>query len=61
MTTRFNTLLQVRAPSQLIDAVDEGADRGLITRSDYVRLAVIERLRADGVLVQEADHLAVAS
>ena len=60
MTARFNTLLQVRAPAQLINAVDEGADRGLITRSDYVRLAVIERLRADGVLVQ-TDHLAVAS
>lgn len=61
MTALFNTLLQVRAPAHLIDAVDKGADRGLITRSDYVRLAVIERLRADGVLVQQPEHLAVAS
>ena len=52
MSERFDTLLQVRTPAALVDAVDKTASKELVTRSDYVRRAVLERLRADGVKLQ---------
>jgi metal-responsive CopG/Arc/MetJ family transcriptional regulator len=54
MSERFDTLLQVRTPAELVDAIDKTASRELVTRSGYVRRAVIERLRADGVKFQPA-------
>lgn len=52
MSERFDTLLQVRTPAALVDAVDKTASKELVTRSDYLRRAVLERLRADGVKLQ---------
>jgi hypothetical protein len=43
-----NASLHVLAPSSLTAAVKEAAARELTTNSEYVRRAVIERLRADG-------------
>jgi metal-responsive CopG/Arc/MetJ family transcriptional regulator len=54
MSERFDTMLQVRTPAELVHAIDKTASRELVTRSDYVRRAVIERLRADGVKLQPA-------
>jgi hypothetical protein len=54
MSERFDTLRQVRTPAELVHAIDKTANRELVTRSDYVRRAVIERLRADGVKLQPA-------
>jgi hypothetical protein len=56
--TGCERLIQIRAPEFLRKAPDQAADRRL-SRSDYVRLALLGRLRADGVdpsavLVQEA-------
>lgn len=46
---QFDTMLQVRAPEALRDALDTAADQKLISRSDYVREALADRLKADGV------------
>jgi hypothetical protein len=47
--TRYDTLLQVCAPECLITAVDQAAHKQFTTRSGYVRTAVLDRLRADGI------------
>ena len=41
--------IQVLAPSSLTAAIKEAAARELTSNSEYVRRAVIERLRHDGV------------
>jgi len=46
---RNDKLLQVPAPQCLITAVDQVAHQQFTSRSDYVRTAVLARLRADGV------------
>jgi metal-responsive CopG/Arc/MetJ family transcriptional regulator len=46
---RFDQLLQVRAPAFLTNALDRAADNRLTSRSNYIRSALIDRLRADGV------------
>ena len=46
---RFDKLLQVRAPGSLSDAIDTAADRRFQSKSDYIRSAVVDRLRADGI------------
>ena len=49
MSEKFNSVLRVRAPDELKAAIDQTADRNLVSRSAYVRTALIERLRTDGV------------
>ena len=49
MSEKFNSVLRVRAPDELKAAIDKTADRNLVSRSAYVRTALIERLRTDGV------------
>jgi hypothetical protein len=51
-TNRFDRLLQIRAPEFLTDAQDAVADQRLTSRSDYIRVALLDRLKADGVDVQ---------
>jgi hypothetical protein len=45
----MDTSLHVLAPRSLTDAVKEAAARELTTNSEYIRRAVIARLRADGI------------
>jgi hypothetical protein len=45
--SRFDVLLQIRAP--LTEALDRVADKQLTSRSDYIRGAILERLKADGI------------
>ena len=42
--------LRIRATTGLIEALDKGADATMRTRSNYVRQAIVDRLKADGVL-----------
>ena len=51
--TTFGEMMRVRAPAGLVDAIDKIATRELATRSSYVRRAVIEKLRTDGVTIEE--------
>ena len=45
----MNGSLHVLAPRSLTDAVKAAAARELTSNSEYVRRAVIARLRADGI------------
>jgi hypothetical protein len=47
--TRCDRLIQLRAPEFLQRALDQAADKRLTSRSDYIRAALLDRLRADGV------------
>jgi hypothetical protein len=47
--TRCDRLIQIRAPEFLTKALDRAADKQLTSRSDYIRVALLDRLRADGV------------
>jgi hypothetical protein len=47
--TRCDRLIQIRAPEFLTKALDRAADKRLTSRSDYIRIALLDRLRADGV------------
>jgi len=47
--TRCDRLIQIRAPEFLTKALDQAADKRLTSRSDYIRIALLDRLRADGV------------
>lgn len=48
-SARFSAVLQIRAPEHFADAIDRAADRRVQSRSDYVRAAVLDRLRLDGI------------
>jgi hypothetical protein len=46
---RCDTLIQIRTPETLAKALTAAADRRLTSRSDYIRGALLDRLRADGI------------
>jgi hypothetical protein len=45
--TRCDRLIQIRAPEFLTKALDSA--KRLTSRSDYIRVALLDRLRADGI------------
>jgi Ribbon-helix-helix protein, copG family len=45
--TRCDRLIQIRAPEFLTKALDNAANKRLTSRSDYIRVALLDRLRAD--------------
>jgi hypothetical protein len=47
--TRCDGLIQIRAPEFLTKALDSAADKQLTSRSDYIRVALLDRLREDGI------------
>lgn len=51
-SARFSAVLRIRAPEHFTDAIDRAADKRVQSRSDYVRAAVLDRLRADGVEIE---------
>jgi hypothetical protein len=52
--TRCDRLIQIRAPEFLTKALDNAANKRLTSRSDYIRVALLDRLRADGMPATEA-------
>jgi metal-responsive CopG/Arc/MetJ family transcriptional regulator len=52
--TRCDRLIQIRAPEFLTNALDNAANKRLTSRSDYIRVALLDRLRADGMPATEA-------
>ena len=46
---RFSATLQLRAPPRLFPLIDKAADARVMTASEYVRQAIVERLKADGI------------
>ncbi|HXB77516.1 MAG TPA: hypothetical protein VNX23_08970 [Bradyrhizobium sp.] len=55
--TKFQRLVQFRVPEALADAIGSAAMRHFQSKSEYVRRSVIDRLRADGVGIEEAQAL----
>jgi hypothetical protein len=47
--TRCDQLIQLRAPEFFRNALDRAAGKRLTSRSDYIRAALLDRLRADGI------------
>jgi hypothetical protein len=47
--TSFPDVLRLRAPGSLTTAIREAAARDMTTASEYVRQAVIQKLRVDGI------------
>ena len=45
----FDKVLQIRAPEALTDALDAAANKRMVNRSDYIRNALFDRLKADGI------------
>jgi hypothetical protein len=54
-SSKFPSAMLVRCPPSLPAAVARAADRGMTSTSAYVRGAVLEQLRRDGIDVVEAD------
>jgi len=50
---RFPAFLRVGAPEKLPEALAAAATRKFTTPSEYVRQAIIERLKADGLSIDE--------
>jgi metal-responsive CopG/Arc/MetJ family transcriptional regulator len=47
--SRCNRLIQIRAPEFLKKALDSAAGKRLTSRSDYIRTALLDRLKVDGI------------
>jgi len=45
-------IVQFRAPEKLSDVIDETASKNFQTRSEYIRRSIVERLKADGVILE---------
>jgi hypothetical protein len=45
-------IVQFRAPEELSDVIDETASKNFQTRSEYIRRSIVERLKADGVILE---------
>jgi hypothetical protein len=50
---RFSSYLRIRAPEKLPAAIAAAAERKLTTSSEYARQAIIERLRKDGLSIED--------
>jgi hypothetical protein len=55
-TSRCDQLLQIRAPAYLKRAIERAAGIRLLSRSDYVRGALLEKLQADRIDVNRLNH-----
>lgn len=51
--TRFEQLIQFRAPANLSAAIDQAAKKKCQSKSDYLRQSVISQLEADGIQLSQ--------
>jgi metal-responsive CopG/Arc/MetJ family transcriptional regulator len=54
----YDALVQVKTPRSFANALDKAADSHMMSRSDFIRAALVDRLRADGI---DVDRLAGAA
>jgi hypothetical protein len=52
MSIRHSDTLQARCAPEIVKRVDEAAAKNFMKPSEYVRLAVIDRLKRDGALTE---------
>jgi uncharacterized protein (DUF1778 family) len=55
---RYPEVIRARAPKELREAVERAADRELTTASTFIRKAIINQLRADGVVLNNQQKVA---
>jgi hypothetical protein len=55
---RYPTLLRARVPRELSDAVDATARSRFLTKSEYVRQALLKSLKDDGARLPVPDRVA---
>ncbi|WP_368507891.1 hypothetical protein [Bradyrhizobium lupini] len=48
----YDALVQVKTPKSFANALDRAANFRLMSRSDFVRTTLADRLRADGIEVE---------
>jgi hypothetical protein len=58
MSIRHSDTLHARCAPEIVKRVDQAAAKSFMKPGDYVRLAVRERLKRDGVLTDCADEVA---
>jgi hypothetical protein len=51
----LNSFLKLRVPRELVNVLDWHARHQLTTASDYTRIAIVEKLRRDGVCTPTID------
>lgn len=51
---RFEQMLQLRVPTNLSGAIDQGAKQRCQSKSDYVRQSIVRQLEADGIAIPHA-------
>jgi hypothetical protein len=56
--SRFRASLRVRTPEPMGVAVARAANNSMTTSSEYVRQAILDRLRADGLLDNSSAEIA---
>jgi hypothetical protein len=45
----YDAILQIRTPKSFARLLDQAADSHMMSRSDFIRVALADRLKADGV------------
>lgn len=50
---RFLTDLHIRTPAGLTEAVTRAADKNMTTSSEYIRQAILSRLKLDNVVPRD--------
>ncbi|MBR0685305.1 hypothetical protein JQ594_05220 [Bradyrhizobium manausense] len=48
----YDALVQVKTPKSFANALDRAANSRMMSRSDFVRATLADRLRADGIEVE---------
>jgi metal-responsive CopG/Arc/MetJ family transcriptional regulator len=51
--TKFQRLVQFRVPEALYEAIDSAAKKHFQSKSEFLRQSAQDRLRADGVRLEE--------
>ena len=55
---RYPNLVRARVPRELSDAVDNTASARFLTKSEYVRQALLKSLKADGAFLPSPGRVA---
>jgi hypothetical protein len=50
----FDYLVQVKTPKSFADALDKAALSRLMSRSDFIRTTLVDRLKRDGIEIAGA-------
>jgi hypothetical protein len=49
----YDALLQVKTPKSFANALDKAAGSHMMSRSDFIRATLLDRLKSDGIDVEQ--------